>query len=141
MALLEFCFGSPGINVAYRLPSCAGGEEASPGACALCRDAACEGAAPAGVGPPAALARALALRIAETLRLEGVWDLKPLLAGGEVQAALGLPKAGPALGAWLDCLLTWQLQHPDGAKQDATAWLQQFKGLEAPPAAVLDELV
>jgi hypothetical protein len=109
-----------------------GGEEPQPGACAACRDEADADAA--GVAAPAAAAAALAARIADTLGLEGVWDLKPLLSGGEVQAALALPKAGPALGAWMDALLTWQLAHPQASKADATAWLQQLQGSEAPPA-------
>jgi tRNA nucleotidyltransferase (CCA-adding enzyme) len=108
------------------------GEEASPGACAACRDAVA--AEPAGVAAPSAAAAALAQRIGDTLALEGVWELKPLLSGGEVQAALELQRAGPALGTWLDALLTWQLAHPAASKADATAWLQQHKGNAAPPA-------
>jgi hypothetical protein len=107
------------------------GEEASPGACAACRDAAA--AEPTGVAAPSAAAAALAQRIGDTLALEGVWELKPLLSGGEVQAALELQKAGPALGIWLEKLLTWQLAHPAASKQDATAWLQQHKGNATPP--------
>jgi sugar phosphate isomerase/epimerase len=111
-----------------------GGEEAQPGACAACREEAeSSDAQPAGVAAPAAAAAALASRIADTLGLEGVWELKPLLSGGEVQAALALEKAGPATGVWLDALLTWQLAHPEASKADATAWLQQLKGRDAPP--------
>ena len=111
-----------------------GGEEPQPGACAACREESESEAQPAGVAAPAAAAAALASRIADTLGLEGVWELKPLLSGGEVQAALALQKAGPALGAWMDALLTWQLAHPAACKDDAIAWLQQLKGSDAPPA-------
>jgi hypothetical protein len=34
----------------------------------------------------------------------------------------------------MDALLTWQLAHPQASKGDATAWLQQLKGSDAPPA-------
>jgi len=69
---------------------------------------------------------ALAERCDE-LRLDGCWDDKPLLTGGEVQAALGLERAGPALGVWLEALVDWQLEHPQASKQDAAAWLAQAK--------------
>ena len=112
-------------------PGC---EEPTPGACAACRDLSAEPLPEAGLEAPAALAAVLSRRIAGELALDGCWDEKPLLAGGEVLAALGLAKAGPELGAWCDALLTWQLSHPGAGKAEARAWLEAHKGAAAPPA-------
>jgi hypothetical protein len=100
---------------------------------AACRDASAAPLPQPGLDASVSAAAALASRV-EALQLEGVWDVKPLLSGGEVLAALALAKAGPALGAWLDALLTWQLAHPEAAKADALAWLEGHKGQAAPPA-------
>jgi hypothetical protein len=109
----------------------AAGEEACSGECAAAADLVPPDAAEPGgellsaeltaaFAPFAALgARALALQ------LDGVWDAKPLLVGGEVQAALGMDRPGPALGVWLEALVDWQLEHPEADKAAAITWLAQ----------------
>ena len=71
---------------------------------------------------------------AQGLQLDGCWEAKPLLAGGEVQAALGMERPGPALGVWLEALVDWELEHPGGAKEEALAWLRQAAPRPAPAA-------
>ena len=63
----------------------------------------------------------------EALGLDGCWDWKPLLTGGDVQQALGMTKPGPALGQWLDALLTWELDNAGGTKEQALKWLSQAR--------------
>ncbi len=113
----------------------AAGEAPEPEAVAACRDLSAAPLPAAAVASAATAAAALGARITQ-LGLEGVWDAKPLLAGGEVLKALALAKAGPALGAWMDALLTWQLARPGATKAEALAWLEQYKGQAAPPAVV-----
>ncbi len=112
----------------------AAGEAPEPEAVAACRELSAAPLAAEGVAAAAAAAAALAARI-EALHLEGVWDAKPLVSGGEALAALALAQAGPALGAWMDALLTWQLAHEGADKAAALAWLAQHKGQAAPPPA------
>ena len=89
--------------------------------------------APAPLLPVAASCDAMVARC-EALGLEGCWEWKPLVSGGEAQKALGMERPGPALGVWLDALLTWELDHPGASKDDAIAWLSQAraKGEDAP---------
>ncbi len=114
-------------------PVNAAGEAPSPEAVAACRDASAAPLPQPGLDAAIASAASLAARV-EALHLDGVWELKPLLSGGEVLSALALAKAGPALGVWLDALMTWQLAHPEASKADALAWMEGHKGLAAPPA-------
>eukprot|EP00160_Parvularia_atlantis_P000012 Unigene10007_Nuclearia_a/m.30568 Unigene10007_Nuclearia_a/g.30568 ORF Unigene10007_Nuclearia_a/g.30568 Unigene10007_Nuclearia_a/m.30568 type:complete len:270 (+) Unigene10007_Nuclearia_a:727-1536(+) len=60
--------------------------------------------------------------------LQDVWNMRPLLDGGQVAALLGLPK-GPAIGALLQELLEWQLEHPRATEADARAYLLERKGV------------
>lgn len=105
-------------------------------AAAFARDDAQHDATPP-LPPPLADAaapfQALALRC-DALQLDGVWDAKPLLTGLEVQHALGI-KAGPALGPWLDALVSWELEHPGEGKEQALVWLAQAAKATAPPAS------
>ncbi|KAF3901501.1 Phosphatase [Dactylellina cionopaga] len=54
----------------------------------------------------------------EELELGDAWDFKPLLTGTELQAVLN-KKPGPWMKGMLDQVMTWQLDHPDGTKDDA----------------------
>lgn len=74
----------------------------------------------------------------EALGLDNCWAAKPLLTGGEVQAALGLPRAGPGLGQWVDALIGWELSNPGKDKGHATAWLKAHAGQASPPPGVED---
>ena len=90
---------------------------------------------PASLLPVAASCDAMVARC-EALGLDGCWEWKPLVSGGEAQKALGMARPGPALGVWLDALLTWELDNPGAGKAQALAWLAQAraKGEDAPAA-------
>jgi len=53
-----------------------------------------------------------------------VWEMKPLLAGGDVMKVVGMSKGGPALGVLNERLIEWQLEHPAGTVEEATQWLR-----------------
>mmetsp|Transcript_36077 Transcript_36077/g.57988 ORF Transcript_36077/g.57988 Transcript_36077/m.57988 type:complete len:682 (+) Transcript_36077:217-2262(+) len=58
------------------------------------------------------------------MQLDQVWELKPLLNGQAVMRAVGMEKGGPALGKLNEQLVEWQLEHPAGTEEDATAFLR-----------------
>jgi len=57
----------------------------------------------------------------DSLELEGVWDMKPLLNGKEVMELLGVK--GPRIGDVLKDLIAYQLQHPSSNVNQAREWL------------------
>ncbi|KAF3929322.1 hypothetical protein AA313_de0209147 [Arthrobotrys entomopaga] len=59
----------------------------------------------------------LVMRI-EELGLENAWDFKPLLTGTELQDILK-KKPGPWMKTVLEEVMVWQLDHPEGTKDDA----------------------
>jgi tRNA nucleotidyltransferase (CCA-adding enzyme) len=67
------------------------------------------------------LARLVSL-IRDELRLEGVWALKPLLDGRQMQAVLNLP-AGPWLNVYRDRLLERQIAYPSMIEDDARRFI------------------
>ncbi|EPS36121.1 hypothetical protein H072_10462 [Dactylellina haptotyla CBS 200.50] len=54
----------------------------------------------------------------EELNLENAWDFKPLLTGTELQAVLNR-KPGPWMKGVLDQVMVWQLDNPEGTKDQA----------------------
>uniref|UniRef100_A0A0K6S886 Poly A polymerase head domain-containing protein n=1 Tax=Chromera velia CCMP2878 TaxID=1169474 RepID=A0A0K6S886_9ALVE len=60
------------------------------------------------------------------LGLEGVWDLKPLLDGGELKKSVlpNLPK-GPEFKIVLDEEMRWMLGHPEGTKEQCASHLRE----------------
>jgi tRNA nucleotidyltransferase (CCA-adding enzyme) len=58
--------------------------------------------------------------------LEGCWDAKPALDGKAVMRAAGLTKGGPAMKAFTDRLVDWQLEHPGGGKEEAEAFVRSI---------------
>ncbi|KAJ0234560.1 Poly A polymerase [Hirschfeldia incana] len=48
------------------------------------------------------------------LRLDTIWDLKPLVAGSDIIKALQPRDSGPEISKWQHRLLTWQLAYPKG---------------------------
>ena len=71
----------------------------------------------------AARVRAAEERIA-AMKLDNPWELKPLLNGQAVMKAVGMTKGGPALGKLNEMLVDWQLEHPEGTEEQATAYLR-----------------
>ncbi|CAI7878303.1 unnamed protein product [Closterium sp. NIES-54] len=65
------------------------------------------------------------LQAVHALGLDSVWDMKPLLNGRDVVAALELKKGDPRTGYWMDRVMEWQLANPDnGSAEECTAWLK-----------------
>ena len=56
-------------------------------------------------------------------RLDGVWNMKPLVNGKELAAAHGV-KPGPVVTKLLEELIEWQIEHPDGTFE---AYMEQKK--------------
>jgi len=48
-----------------------------------------------------------------------------LQQGKEVLSLLSLTKGGPILKTCLDLIVTWQLDHPEGTKEEGSAWLKE----------------
>ncbi|CAI5471652.1 unnamed protein product [Closterium sp. Yama58-4] len=73
------------------------------------------------------------LQAVHAMGLDGVWDVKPILNGRDVVAALELKKGDPRTGYWMDRVMEWQLANPgNGSTEDCTAWLKvQAQVLEA----------
>ncbi|KAI8983356.1 hypothetical protein BD414DRAFT_515839 [Trametes punicea] len=60
----------------------------------------------------------------EELRLPDAVDAKPILDGREVVKVLGAASPGPWTGQVLARVVEWQLEHPDGTKEECEAWLR-----------------
>ncbi|KIK70401.1 hypothetical protein GYMLUDRAFT_32406 [Collybiopsis luxurians FD-317 M1] len=60
----------------------------------------------------------------EQLGLTTAADVKPLLDGREVVSALHA-KAGPWTGAVLARVIEWQLENPNGSKEECLSWLKE----------------
>ncbi|PIL30884.1 hypothetical protein GSI_07053 [Ganoderma sinense ZZ0214-1] len=60
----------------------------------------------------------------EELGLPAAVDAKPVLDGKEVMKLLGAPP-GPWTGTILARVVEWQLEHPEGTKQECEAWLRE----------------
>lgn len=59
----------------------------------------------------------------ESLDVEGVWNLKPLLDGREVMKMLPRMPKGPHIGEVISDLLQWQIENPDRRKDEAQQWM------------------
>lgn len=57
------------------------------------------------------------------LGLERVWEVKPLLNGSELMAALDLKTGGPLVREWQQKCLEWQLAHPSATAQECKDWV------------------
>ncbi|KAK7694187.1 hypothetical protein QCA50_001367 [Cerrena zonata] len=56
--------------------------------------------------------------------LQDAVDAKTLLDGREIVRIIGVPKPGPWTGQVLTQVVEWQLEHPDGTKEECETWLQ-----------------
>ena len=63
----------------------------------------------------------------QDLNLDGCWSVKPLLNGKELGALLELP-LGPKVGDAMREQALWQLEHPDGTKDECLAALKTRNG-------------
>ena len=62
------------------------------------------------------------------LGLARAWEIRPLLDGRAIKAAMGLG-AGPQLGEWVGRTMEWQLANPLATPEECKEWLQsQAKG-------------
>lgn len=59
----------------------------------------------------------------ERLKLQDAWDFKPLLNGKELQDALD-KRPGGWMKEALDIIMEWQLDHPEGGKEEALTHLK-----------------
>lgn len=72
-------------------------------------------------------AKHLALRVRTVedaigaMDLDGVWDMRPILDGGKVMKLTGAK--GPVMKVLTERLIDWQLEHPGGTEEEATAHL------------------
>ncbi|CBN74516.1 conserved unknown protein [Ectocarpus siliculosus] len=55
--------------------------------------------------------------------LERAWDMVPLARGNELMAELQLPK-GPEIGKQMAKQASWQLEHPEGTREQCVAFLR-----------------
>ncbi|KAF5361407.1 hypothetical protein D9758_006232 [Tetrapyrgos nigripes] len=60
----------------------------------------------------------------EELGLDSAVDLKPLLDGKAILSLLSA-KSGPWMGQVLSQVITWQLENPEGKKEECEAWLKE----------------
>ncbi|KAI0358943.1 poly A polymerase C-terminal region-like protein [Trametes cingulata] len=60
----------------------------------------------------------------EELELPAAVDAKPILDGREVVKTLGAASPGPWTGQVLGRVVEWQLEHPQGTKEECEAWLR-----------------
>lgn len=67
------------------------------------------------------------LRKVEELDLVGCADARTLLDGKEVIKALSAQRPGVWTGAVLSQVVAWQLQHPEGTKEQCAEWLRAEK--------------
>ena len=56
-------------------------------------------------------------------KLEDAWNLKPILNGKDVCTLFG-KKSGPWMKGALEDVMEWQLEHPDGSKEEATDYIK-----------------
>ncbi|TFY82353.1 hypothetical protein EWM64_g1654 [Hericium alpestre] len=63
----------------------------------------------------------------EELGLDKAVDAKPILDGHEVVTILEAAKPGQWTGKILNRVVEWQLEHPQGTKDDCAEWLQAEK--------------
>lgn len=47
-----------------------------------------------------------------------------VIQGREIVSIIGLTKGGPWTGQVVTQVVEWQLEHPDGTKEECEAWLQ-----------------
>ncbi|KAH9891118.1 hypothetical protein C8Q73DRAFT_651598 [Cubamyces lactineus] len=60
----------------------------------------------------------------EELDLPPAVDAKPIVDGREVVKILEAPSAGPWTGQVLARVIEWQLEHPEGTREQCEAWLR-----------------
>ncbi|KAL1225831.1 hypothetical protein V5N11_021048 [Cardamine amara subsp. amara] len=73
--------------------------------------------------------REIYLTIEETireLRLDNIWDVKPLVNGREIMQIAEL-KGGSQIREWQQKLLTWQLAYPSGSAEECKDWMREMK--------------
>ncbi|CAM9318063.1 unnamed protein product [Ectocarpus sp. 12 AP-2014] len=58
-----------------------------------------------------------------SMGLERAWDMVPLARGNELMAELQLPK-GPEIGKQMAKQASWQLEHPEGTREQCVAFLR-----------------
>ncbi|CAM9641777.1 unnamed protein product [Ectocarpus fasciculatus] len=58
-----------------------------------------------------------------SMDLERAWDMVPLARGNELMAELQLPK-GPEIGKQMAKQASWQLEHPEGTREQCVAFLR-----------------
>ena len=58
------------------------------------------------------------------LGLACAWEIRPLLDGRAIKAAMGLG-GGPQLGEWVGRCMDWQLANPQATAEECTQWLQR----------------
>ncbi|CAB1113427.1 unnamed protein product [Ectocarpus sp. CCAP 1310/34] len=62
-------------------------------------------------------------KAAASMGLERAWDMAPLARGNELMAELQLPK-GPEIGKLMAKQASWQLEHPEGTREQCVAFLR-----------------
>ena len=67
-----------------------------------------------------------AMDAAEAFKVDRAWEIKPLMDGKKVMAALGVQKGGPWLGEYTKKLMVWQLGNPDADAAACAAWLKEM---------------
>ena len=63
---------------------------------------------------------------AEAFKVDRAWEIKPLMDGKKVMAALGVQKGGPWLGEYTKKLMVWQLGNPGADEAACAAWLKEI---------------
>ncbi|KAF9454980.1 hypothetical protein P691DRAFT_792086 [Macrolepiota fuliginosa MF-IS2] len=64
----------------------------------------------------------------ENLKLQDAGDMRPLLDGRQTVAALEAKKPGAWVGQVLNKIIEWQLEHPEGTRDECIDWLRQQRG-------------
>lgn len=61
----------------------------------------------------------------EDLKLEDVWELKPLLNGADIFKLLPKLRRGPMVGEIISKQIEWQIENPQGSHADCVDWLKE----------------
>jgi len=64
----------------------------------------------------------------EQMGLDGVWEVKPVVNGGELMTLLPQLKKGPVIGQILREQVDWMIENPGKEKEDVREWIaEKFK--------------